>query len=134
MPARQDPADLFESCLPGLVNGDAWLVHRGRFFSGGVGIGIGEVPFHLEIERGRVAELKRGRPLKRSTVFRVRADAEAWAKHWRPLPEPHFHDLFALAKAGRLVLEGELLPVMAHLQYFKDVLAAPRRLGAAERR
>src|SRR4051794_1231563 len=66
----RDAASLFEE-LPALLDADEWLVHRGRFFSGGVGIGIGDVSFHLEVERGRVAELRRGRILMRSTLFRM---------------------------------------------------------------
>ena len=128
MPAPQDPGDLFER-VAALVNGDAPLVRRGRFFSGGVGVGIGDTPFHLEFEAGRIAELRRGPVLMRSTLFGIRGDAEAWAKHWQAMPEPHFHDLLAMMKAGRVALEGNLQPLLANLQYLKDVLAAPRRLG-----
>ena len=42
------------------------------------------------------------------------------------MPKPGFHDLLALTKRGEAVLEGELHPVMTHLQYFKDLLALPR--------
>jgi hypothetical protein len=42
------------------------------------------------------------------------------------VPKPGFHDLLALTKRGEAVLEGDLHPFIAHLQYFKDVLALPR--------
>jgi hypothetical protein len=132
MPAPPDPADLFER-VAALVNGDAPLVRRGRFFSGGVAVGIGGTPFHLEFHEGRIAELRRGPVRMRSTLFGVRGDAEAWAKHWRAVPEPHFHDLLAMMKAGRVVLEGNLQPALSNLQYLKDVLAAPRRIAAGMR-
>ena len=48
-----------------------------------------------------------------------------------PEPRPGWHDLFALTKRKEAVLEGDLHPFMAHLQYFKDVLALPRSLRAA---
>jgi hypothetical protein len=131
MPPRL-PADFFER-LPELVNADHWLVHRGRFFDGALRVEIGEVPFHVEIAAGRVAELKRGPTLMRSTFLRVRAAAETWAKHWEPMPVPHFHDLMAMSKAGHLTLDGEVQPMMANLQYLKDVLAAPRQLNARTR-
>jgi hypothetical protein len=115
------------------VNCDAPLVRRGRFFSGGVAVGIGGTPFHLEFQEGRIGELRRGPVQMRSTLFGVRGDAEAWAKHWQAVPEPHFHDLLAMMKAGRVVLEGNLQPALANLQYLKDVLAAPRRLAAGMR-
>ena len=115
----------FES-LPELVNGDAWLVHRGRFLSTEVLIELGQAPYLLAIERGRIAALERGaRPL-RSWRFAVRAGEDAWRRFWRAVPAPGDHDIFALAKRGELIIEGDLQPFMANLFYFKDLLAAPR--------
>ena len=55
-----------------------------------------------------------------------------WSKRpWRPEPRPGWHDLLALTKRKQAVLEGDLHPFMAHLQYFKDVLALPRLHHAA---
>ncbi len=115
--------------LPGLVNGDPWLIHRGRFVTIDVLIELGHVPCHLAIERGRVAALERGpRPL-RSWRFAVRAGEEVWRRFWQAVPAPQDHDIFALAKRGQLIIEGDLQPFMANLLYFKDVLAAPRQQG-----
>ena len=50
----------------------------------------------------------------------------AWAEYWQPAPRPGWHDLLALTKRREAMLEGDLHPFMAHLQYFKDVLALPR--------
>ena len=61
----------------------------------------------------------------------VRADADAWTRFWQPLPEPGFHDLLAMSRFGRAVIEGDLQPFMANLRYFKEVLEAPRRAMAA---
>lgn len=115
--------------LPALVNGDHWLVHRGRFVALDLLLEIGATPFHVTIDEGRIAALERGpRPL-RSWRFALRAGEEPWRRFWQRVPEPHFHDLFAMAKRGQLSIEGDLQPFMANLLYFKDVLAAPRRLG-----
>lgn len=127
MPAA-DLARRLES-LPGLVNGDPWLVHRGRWLSVEVLIGLGRVPYHLVIEHGRIAGLERGNQPLRSWRFAIRAGEEAWRRFWRTVPAPQEHDIFALAKRGELTIEGDLLPLMANLLYFKDVLAAPRRQG-----
>jgi hypothetical protein len=48
------------------------------------------------------------------------------------VPEPHFHDLLAMAKRGALAIEGDVQPFMANLFYFKDVLAAPRQRAGAD--
>ncbi len=115
--------------LPRLVNGDPWLVHRGRFLTVDVLIEVGRAPYHLAIEHGRVAALERGPHVLRSWRFAIRAGEEAWRRFWRAVPAPHDHDIFALAKRGELTLEGDLQPFMANLFYFKDMLAAPRRRG-----
>ena len=65
-----------------------------------------------------------------SWTFGVRATASAWRQFWQPVPEPGWHDLFALTKRGAAAIEGDLQPLMANLQDMKDVLAAPRRLRA----
>jgi hypothetical protein len=115
--------------LPGLVNGDPWLIHRGRFLSVNLLLEVGRAPYHVVIEHGRVAALERGPHLLRPWRFAIRAGEEAWRRFWQAVPAPHDHDIFALAKRGELILEGDLLPFMANLFYFKDVLAAPRRQG-----
>jgi hypothetical protein len=117
--------------LPALVNGDAWLVHRGRFLEVEVLIGLGASPYYLTIEHGRIVGLERGPQLMRSWRFALRAEASAWRKHWQAVPEPHFHDLLAMAKRGPLAIEGDVQPFMANLLYFKDVLTAPRQRAGA---
>ena len=113
--------------LPERVNGDPWLVRRGRFLTVEVLIELGRVPYRLIIERGRVASLEQGaRPL-RSWRVAFRAGEEVWRRFWRTEPAPQDHDLFALTKRGELRIEGDLQPFMANLFYFKDVLAAPRQ-------
>ncbi len=116
--------------MAGIVNADLALMRAGRFFSGTFVVGFDDLPAYVTVERGRIAEVAVGRRLLRASLFSVRADAEAWAEHWRPVPRPGFHDLFAMTKSGRATVEGALQPLMANLQYVKDVLAAPRRTMA----
>jgi hypothetical protein len=42
------------------------------------------------------------------------------------VPEPGYHDLFAMKKLGVARVEGDLVPLMANLRYVKDVVTAPR--------
>ena len=42
------------------------------------------------------------------------------------MPDPGWHDLFALTKRGAASMEGDLRPLLQNLQYFKDLLALPR--------
>ena len=63
----------------------------------------------------------------RATSFSIRGTDEAWRRHWHKVPEPGWHDLFALSKRGAASIEGDLRPLLQNLQYFKDLLALPRR-------
>jgi hypothetical protein len=113
--------------LPALVNGDADLVRRGAGLDLVFRLGIGDVPYYVAIAGGRIAAVERGPLMMRSCRFAISASTEAWARFWDPVPAPGWHDLFALTKRGVAQIEGDFHPLMAHLQYVKDVLAAPRR-------
>jgi hypothetical protein len=113
--------------LPDLVNADAGLVRRGQHFSTTFLVAVDDAEYLVHVGAGRLESVERGPFLLRSWSFAVRAPADAWARFWQPVPEPGYHDLFAMKKLGVARLEGDLWPLMAHLRYVKDVLAAPRR-------
>lgn len=115
--------------LPCLLEGDTDLVRRGAFFDSRFQVRIGNVPFDVVVVAGRIASLERGPFVMRTWRFAVRGSAEAWRQFWKPIPDPGWHDLFALSKRGVLMIEGDLHPLMSNLQYIKDLLALPRRLG-----
>lgn len=117
--------------LPALVNGDAALVRRGRFLSVTFLVAVGEVGWLVRVHEGRIAVVTRAPAVMGDFRFALRAPADAWARFWRPMPEPGWQDLFALQRRKLLVMEGDLQPLMANLLYIKDVMAAPRRLAAA---
>lgn len=121
------PADRFAR-LPDLLAADADLRRRGRWLEVDCRIDVGAEPFYLAIRKGELAELERGPRLMRAVAFSIHGTDEAWRWHWCKLPEPGWHDLFALTKRGAASLEGDLRPLLQNLQYFKDLLALPRRL------
>lgn len=129
----EESADYAESLmrtmeqLPGWVNGDAALVRRGRFVEVDCLIDAGGTPFYLSIREGRITRMERGPALMRPWRFCIGVSAEGLRRFWAPVPEPGWHDLFALTKRGEAVLEGDLGPLMANLRYFKELLATPRR-------
>lgn len=112
--------------LPDLVNGDAALVRRGGHCSLTFLVEVGATAWLVTVHRGRIERLERGPFLMRAWRFAVRAPEAAWRRFWEPIPAPGYHDLFAMTKAGHATVEGDLQPLMAHLRYVKDVLAAPR--------
>jgi hypothetical protein len=119
--------------LPDLVNRNAVLLRRGRYLDLDILIEIGAVPYYVSIAGGRIARLDRGPLLMRSWALAFRGGEETWRQFWQPFPPPHFHDIFALAKSGRLRIEGDVHPLMANLLYFKEMLAAPRLLAEEAR-
>jgi hypothetical protein len=116
--------------LPRLLDSDPDLIRRGALFDARFEVGIGAIPFDVTVAAGRIAALVRGPFVMSSWRFAVRGSAEGWGRLWQPVPDPGWHDLLALAKRGCVVLEGDLQPLMANLQYVKDLLVLPRRIFA----
>jgi hypothetical protein len=119
------PADRFAQ-LPRLLAADADLMRRGRWLTVDCRIDIGSEPFLLSIRDGGLADFGRGPKLMHSSAFCFRGSDEAWTEHWKPVPGPGWHDLFALTKRGAASIDGDLRPFLQNLQYFKDLLALPR--------
>jgi hypothetical protein len=114
------------SAIPAWLEATPALVSRGRFLDCDCRLGLTDHPFFVSIRGGRIIEMTAQPALMRSWRFSYRASPAAWNEYWQPMPKPGWHDLLALTKRGEAVLEGDLHPFMAHLQYFKDVLALPR--------
>jgi hypothetical protein len=116
--------------LPMLLEANAALVARGARLNVDCLLGPTDHPFHVSFAAGRIVDLAPAPILMRSWCFSYRMSAAAWGKFWKPVPQPGWHDLLALTKSGEAKLEGDLFPFMTHLQFFKDVLALPRKAGA----
>ena len=108
--------------------GDSDLLRRGWLVDTCCLIEIGAEQLLLTIRNGRPLVADRV-PLLCSWEFAIRGGADAWSAFWEPVPKSGWHDLFALTKRGAMRIEGSLQPFMAHLQYFKDLLALPRAGG-----
>jgi pimeloyl-ACP methyl ester carboxylesterase len=117
--------------LPELVNADVELVRRGRHLSTTFMLGIGDQGYLVKIIEGRVVSVTPGPFVTPNFSFALRAPRDEWEIFWQPVPPPGHHDIFALFKRGKLTIEGDMHPLMSHLLYIKDVLAAPRKLAGA---
>lgn len=125
--AERELCARFERTIPDAVNADAHLVWRGRTLRADCLIQIGSTAYVLRIQDGSIREARR--PLAPLTPWdvAVRGSVAGWQALWQDPPPPGWHDVFALAKRGEMSIEGNLQPFFAHLQYFKDVLALPRK-------
>lgn len=117
-------------CLADTVNGDALLVHRGRFVDTRFLLEVGSDSWSIRILDGRVAEIVKGPFVMACWTFALRASAEDWGQFWSANPPPGYHDLFALIRFKRLRVEGDMHPFMANLFYFKGVLGSLRAVSA----
>ena len=112
------------------VNGNALLVHRGRFVDTTFMIDTGDETWLVTIAQGRITAVTKGPFVMPRWTFALRAPADAWAKFWTANPEPGFHDLMALVTSKLLKVEGDQHPFMANLLYFKAVLGSLRAEAA----
>jgi hypothetical protein len=121
-------ADVTETfgTLPRLLDADSELLRAGRLLNVDCLLGPINLPFLVCIRSGRITEMSAVPKTMPSWRFGYTASPQAWTEYWRPEPEPGWHDLLALTKRGEAHLAGDLHPFMAHLQYFKDLLALPR--------
>ena len=117
--------------LPDRVNSNLPLVHRGRWVNLTFTFGIGAEDYLVTIQRGRITDVQPRTLATRSGVFAIRAAPETWLSHWRPVPPRDYHDIWSMLPKGLASLEGDLLPLMQNLQYFKDVIASARDGGSA---
>jgi hypothetical protein len=89
-----------------------------------------ELPVIVRIRDGRVTEIVEKGVALQSWDFAVKGSAEGWSQFWLATPPAGWHDLLALNKRGAFTIEGHLHPLMAHLQFIKDLLASPREAVA----
>jgi hypothetical protein len=112
------------------VNADTALVRRGRFVSLDFLVGVGEADYIVSVREGHIAGVENRRVQTHTGRFSVRASSDVWAEHWKLMPQRGRHDLFSMVAAGLAEFDGDLLPLMQNLQYFKDVLSSPRPVAA----
>ena len=119
---------VFERLLD-LVNADADLVRRGGFFTATFLVQRGETPYLVRVVEGRIERVERGPFLMRDWQFAIRASEAAWEKFTAPVPEAGYQDIFAMAKFGHALIEGDLLLLMQNLRYVQEVLGMARGEG-----
>lgn len=99
---------------------------RDRLFTADMLVQFGASPVRVCIRDGAVVRMQTQLPPMCTWDFAVRASEHAWQEFWRATPAPGWHDIFALSKRGELEILGNLQPLMANLQYVKDLLAMGR--------
>jgi acyl-CoA hydrolase len=108
------------------VNADPALVHRGRWVNLTFTLGVGDIDYLITVQQGKIIKITQ-RTLQTVTGrFSIRADAHSWRKHWQKSPQRDYHDIFAMLAKDIVHIDGDLLPLMQNLQYFKDLISKNR--------
>lgn len=97
-----------------------------RLFSADILVQFADVPVIVRVRDGSVTEIVEHRVPLQSSDFSIKGSSEGWTKFWQSMPPAGWHDIFALNKRKEFAIEGNLQPLMAHLQYVKDLLACAR--------
>ena len=80
----------------------------------------------VKIEKGIVTNVEEGPFVMPSYTFKLTASKEEWFKFLQTTPQPGSHDIIAMLRRKVLKFEGDILPLMSHLLYFKFLLASLR--------
>ena len=119
-------SDLNLTGLDHQVNSDPALLRQGRWVNLTFTFGIGDIDYLITIQQGKIINIAQ-RTLQTVTGrFSIRADAQSWRKHWQKIPQRDYHDIFAMLAKGIVTIDGDLLPLMQNLQYFKDLISKNR--------
>ena len=87
---------------------------------------VGDMQYLLTVRAGVMERVEKGPFTMRSWRFAIRAPRECWERYWQRVPEPGWHDLFALLRRGDARFEGDQRVLWAYLLYIKLALQALR--------
>ena len=112
--------------LKELVNGNAALNRRGKWVDLSFIFGIDNDDYVINIVRGRIVEVRRRKLLTESGEFSIRATKNTWQEHWQYMPKRDYHDIWSMLSKKLITLDGNLVPLIQNLQFFKDLIASLR--------
>ena len=118
--------DLELTKLDSHTNADLALVRRGRWVNLTFTLGVGETDYLITINQGKITKITERKLQTIAGRFSIRADAPSWCKHWQKTPQRDYHDIFAMLAKGFVTIDGDLVPLMQNLQYFKDLISKNR--------
>ena len=108
------------------VNSNQSLTKRGNWVTVAFTFGIEDTDLLINIINGKIDSIKKRTLLTESGIFRIHGSNECWEKHWLKVPPRDFHDIFSMLAKKIITIDGDLLPLMQNLQYFKDLIASNR--------
>ena len=111
-----------------IVNTNQKLVDNGKQLNLCFTFGYGNDDYLFEVKNGRILSINRRTLQTKSGVFKIHAETKSWEKHWLIIPPRDYHDIFAMLAKKIVSIDGNLIPLMQNLQYFKDIIASNRQI------
>ncbi len=112
------------------VNADPELQVIGEWFTTAFSLSCGDSRAIVRFERGSLVEYAAQPRLDVRCQFGFRASPEIWSRFLAPVPEPLYHDVFAmLMRVPGFVLEGDTLVAMQHARALHRAMNVMRSVG-----
>jgi len=115
----------FEGLMPALARDTLYSRIAGHFGARLLFEDAGRAAL-TRLHDGRLVEVQAPPPLMAPWDVAIRGDASAWDDLLAPVPSPRCQSVFALAKAGRMRVEGDWLVLMQNVWAFTRLLELMR--------
>tara|TARA_B100002051_G_scaffold195501_1_gene185378 strand:+ start:499 stop:867 length:369 start_codon:yes stop_codon:yes gene_type:complete len=109
-----------------LVNNNTKIISKGRWVNLKFILGVDAEDFIFEINCGKIVSIEKRTVDTKTGLFKISASLTSWKKHWLYMPPRDYHDLFAMLSKKIIKIDGNILPLMQNLQFFKDLIASNR--------
>ena len=109
-----------------LVNNNTKIISKGRWVNLKFILGVDAEDFIFEINCGKIVSIEKRTVDTKTGLFKISASLTSWKKHWLYMPPRDYHDLFAMLSKKIVKIDGNILPLMQNLQFFKDLIASNR--------
>ena len=109
-----------------LVNNNTQIICKGRWVNLKFILGVDSEDFIFEINCGKIISIEKRTVDTKTGLFKISASLTSWKKHWLYMPPRDYHDLFAMLSKKIIKIDGNILPLMQNLQFFKDLIASNR--------
>ena len=108
------------------INSNQDLLKRGKWVNLSFTFGIDNDDYLISIKNGKITQIQKRNLATESGIFAIRAARSTWKEHWRCIPKRDFHDIWSMLPKQLITLDGNLLPLIQNLQFFKDLIASLR--------
>ena len=109
-----------------LVNNNTQIISKGKWVNLKFILGVDAEDFIFEINCGKIVSIEKRTVDTKTGLFKISASLTSWKKHWLYMPPRDYHDLFAMLSKKIVKIDGNILPLMQNLQFFKDLIASNR--------